>query len=209
MKASSKIRTVLFLTLLFLVQMQIYAGTRISFTSATVVGIPATLCSGNSLLLTLNEVTCQTNGPGGGTYTANYQWQDSPNDADWTNISGATSNTYNASPLSNTYYRCVITITSDPAGCGFGLGVYTTASGLITIASIPSQPGAISGSTSVTPSETGLIYSITAISGATGYTWTLPTGAWSITGGSGTNSITVTAGTAGEDGDITVTADNS
>lgn len=66
----------------------------------------------------------------------------------------------------------------------------------------PAQPGTISGNTSVC-SSTSQTYTITAVSGATSYTWTLPSG-WS--GSSTTNSITTTAGSAG--GTITVKANN-
>ena len=55
---------------------------------------------------------------------------------------------------------------------------------------------------------TGQAYSISAVTNATTYTWTVPTG-WTITGGAGTTSITVTTGTAGQNGNISVTAGNS
>lgn len=67
----------------------------------------------------------------------------------------------------------------------------------------PSQPGAISGPTTVCNGATNT-YSITPVSGATSYTWTLPSG-W--TGTSTTNSINATAGATG--GNITVTANNT
>jgi len=66
----------------------------------------------------------------------------------------------------------------------------------------PTQPGTISGPTGVCGGTTH-IYSITPVSGATSYTWTLPSG-WS--GSSTTNSISATAGTAG--GTIYVFASN-
>lgn len=67
----------------------------------------------------------------------------------------------------------------------------------------PAQPGAITGTTSVC-SGSSQTYSIAAVSGATDYIWTLPSG-W--TGSSTTTSITVTAGAAG--GNITVAAHNA
>lgn len=73
---------------------------------------------------------------------------------------------------------------------------------------IPATPGAISGTAAVCPSIAGLVYSVTAVPYASTYTWTVPTG-WTITGGAGTTSITVTSGTAGQNGNITVTAGNS
>jgi len=67
----------------------------------------------------------------------------------------------------------------------------------------PSQPAAITGST--TPCAGTLqTYTVAAVSGATLYTWSLPSG---FTGTSNTNSITVTTGAAS--GTISVSADNS
>ena len=71
----------------------------------------------------------------------------------------------------------------------------------------PAQPAAITGNSSVCPAATGLVYSVSAVPNATSYNWTVPTG-WTITGGAGTSSITVTAGSAGQNGNITVTAIN-
>jgi len=67
----------------------------------------------------------------------------------------------------------------------------------------PAQPGAISGPENICQG-TDNMYSISAVAGATSYTWTLPAG-WS--GSSTTTSIQVTAGTSG--GNISVTANNS
>lgn len=45
-----------------------------------------------------------------------YQWQSSPdNIVAYSNISGATSSTYIASPTSSTYYRCVVTCSTGPS----------------------------------------------------------------------------------------------
>ncbi|MFN5879480.1 MAG: hypothetical protein ACK44B_11460, partial [Flavobacteriales bacterium] len=72
----------------------------------------------------------------------------------------------------------------------------------------PATPGAIAGTATQCPALTGQTYSIAAVTNATTYTWTVPTG-WTITAGAGTTSITVTTGTAGQNGNITVTAGNS
>lgn len=53
------------------------------------------------------------------------------------------------------------------------------------------------------PGQTGITFTITAVTNATSYNWTLP-GTATITGGSGTTSITVTWGTTS--GNVTVTA---
>lgn len=72
----------------------------------------------------------------------------------------------------------------------------------------PATPGAISGTTAQCPARTGQIYSISSVTNATTYTWTVPSG-WSVTAGQGTTSVTVTTGAAGQNGNITVTAGNS
>ncbi|TRX03182.1 T9SS type A sorting domain-containing protein [Flavobacterium gawalongense] len=87
--------------------------------------------------------------------------------------------------------------------CGTS-GASTT--GNITPTTAPETPGAITGSPSVCASVTGVTYSISAVSGATSYIWSVPSGA-SITSGQGTTSITVTFGSTS--GNISVTANNA
>ena len=69
----------------------------------------------------------------------------------------------------------------------------------------PAVPVSISGPTSVCPGATNT-YSITAIPGATSYSWVVPGGS-TINSGQGTTSISVTAG--GTSGNISVQACNS
>jgi hypothetical protein len=83
-------------------------------------------------------------------------------------------------------------------GCGSGASSQTT----VTPSNAPAQPGLITGNTSFCQGNT-LSYSISAVSGATSYTWTLPSG-WS--GSSSTTSISTTAGSTS--GNISVTANN-
>jgi beta-glucanase (GH16 family) len=68
---------------------------------------------------------------------------------------------------------------------------------------LPAQPGAISGNTSVTAGSTQT-YSIAVVANATSYTWSLPSG-WS--GSSTSTSITTTVGATG--GTVSVRANNS
>ena len=74
---------------------------------------------------------------------------------------------------------------------------------LICVVCTPAQPGTIYGSAAVCNSSTHT-YSISAVSGASDYTWNLPSG-W--TGSSTSTSITATAGSAG--GTISVTANDT
>ncbi|KAA5549086.1 ice-binding family protein [Adhaeribacter rhizoryzae] len=86
-------------------------------------------------------------------------------------------------------------------------GPSATKSLAVTPTNKPEAPGEITGTTSQPcASQSSLTYSIAAVAGATSYTWSVPSG-WSITGGQGTTSITVTAGTTA--GNISVAAVNS
>jgi PKD-like domain len=76
----------------------------------------------------------------------------------------------------------------------------------ITVSSIPATPASITGSATQSPTVSAT-YS-TSVSGATSYTWTVPTG-WTINSGQSTSSITVTTGTVGQNGNVAVTATNS
>ena len=76
----------------------------------------------------------------------------------------------------------------------------------LAISGAPSATTTLTGPASVCPSAAGLVYSTAAVTGATSYTWTVPTGA-SITAGSGTSSITVKWGTVA--GSVTVKAGNT
>ena len=69
-----------------------------------------------------------------------------------------------------------------------------------------SAPGSITGITSPCQNATGIAYSISSVTGATGYNWTVPTGA-TIASGQGTTAITVNFGTVS--GNVCVTADNT
>jgi hypothetical protein len=82
-------------------------------------------------------------------------------------------------------------------------GTSFASSQLVSVITIPATPGTISGTTTICSGSTNT-YSVTPISGATSYNWTLPTG-W--TGTSTTNSISTTA--SATSGSISVTATNT
>jgi hypothetical protein len=85
-------------------------------------------------------------------------------------------------------------------------GTSTPSTIFVSIYAPPSAPGAIEGLTTVCGSSTSEYYYVNPVSGATSYTWTVPSGA-SVTSGSTTNAITVSYGTTS--GNITVKANNT
>ena len=75
----------------------------------------------------------------------------------------------------------------------------------IGVITVPATPPTISGPSAPTI-NTSTNYSITAVSGASSYTWTVPSG-WIINSGQGTTAINVTAGSNA--GNVMVTATNT
>ncbi|HRI20515.1 MAG TPA: hypothetical protein PLA68_06155, partial [Panacibacter sp.] len=63
-----------------------------------------------------------------------------------------------------------------------------------TLSAIPAPPGIITGPTSITANQTGMIYSVPQVAGVN-YTWTVP-GSATILGGQNTSSVTVKWGAA-------------
>jgi trimeric autotransporter adhesin len=103
-------------------------------------------------------------------------------------------------PATEYHFRCV--------GTGPGGTIYGEDMMFISDCPTPGPAGQITGQQDVCVNETGVVYSIDPIYLATGYNWTVPSGA-TITGGSNTNSITVTFTTTAVNGNITVNGTNS
>jgi len=98
------------------------------------------------------------------------------------------------------HFRCVGV---NAGGIAYGADmVFNTA-----CPSIP-VPGAISGPTAVCQNQNGITYSIAQVTNASGYTWTVPTGA-TISGGQGSTSINVNYSTTAVSGNVTVTPTNA
>lgn len=83
-----------------------------------------------------------------------------------------------------------------------------TKTNYITVIATPGTPTGITGSTAICAGTTAVIYSISAVTFATNYVWTVPAGA-SITSGGGTTSITVNYSTSAVSGNVTVYAANT
>jgi hypothetical protein len=88
--------------------------------------------------------------------------------------------------------------------CGVGLATDTIQ---LTVNPLPDVAGVISGPTAVCEGTSGVVYSVSAITYATSYSWSVPPGAV-ITAGVGTNTITVDYTNATASGDVTVVGVN-
>ncbi|MFV5697720.1 hypothetical protein ACM55H_05065, partial [Flavobacterium sp. ZT3R17] len=84
-------------------------------------------------------------------------------------------------------------------------GLLSGSQPIVTVCSPVNAVGVIAGATIFCPNQTGVAYSISAVSGATNYIWTVPAGA-TVTSGQGTTSITVNFGTTS--GNVSVTPSN-
>ncbi len=147
-----------------------------------------TICVGTAV----NYTASLTNGGA----SPNYQWQ-----INGTNV-GTNSTLFSTSGLTNgQVVTCVLT---SNANCASPTNA-TANSISMTVNSVPSIPGVISGNTSVCSNSTGNTYSIVSLPNATSYAWTVPVGA-TITSGQGTNSINVDFGTGS--GSVSVNASN-
>jgi len=125
-----------------------------------------------------------------------YTWS-APSGASVASGQGTTSITVNYSCSANSGS---ITVTPSSASCS---GTSTNLA--VTVTSVGAA-GPISGPTPVCAEQAAVGYSISAVSGATTYTWIVPSGAM-ITSGQGTTSITVTWGSTA--GSVQVTPANA
>lgn len=89
--------------------------------------------------------------------------------------------------------------------CGNGLPSPPYA---VSITPLPDPAETITGQPEVCQNTTGVVYSVELIANATSYTWTIPSGAIIVNGGT-TNAITVDFGLGASSGNITVAGINS
>jgi len=133
--------------------------------------------------------------------------QESLNGTSWTTLRTVTSlSSSNAqftdSPLSTSrYFRWIYTTKTSG---NIGMGTINITAGVAT----PSQPGSISGTSVQAFNATSQTYSVSTVANASTYSWSVPSG-WTISSGSGTNSIAVSVGCSAVSGNISVTAANS
>lgn len=124
------------------------------------------ICNGNSTTLTLSGYTAGST----------FQWQSSANNTTWSNIGGATSATYNASPSGDTYYRVIVTNGCSVNSSSFLLDVSNSTAGTASASST-----SICSGSSLTMTLSGYNGSIQWQSSSNGSTWTNIGGATSST----------------------------
>lgn len=117
-----------------------------------------------------------------------------------TSPSGTISCTIPAGTLQANAYRIRV-VASAPAVTGSDNGT------ALTVYAAVGAAATITGSSAVCQGQSGLVYSIPAVSNASSYAWTLPSG-FSISSGAGTNSITVSVSASAVSGAITVLPSN-
>ncbi|MEI6061545.1 MAG: T9SS type A sorting domain-containing protein, partial [Bacteroidota bacterium] len=78
----------------------------------------------------------------------------------------------------------------------------------VTVNTLPSSAGTVNGTNTVCQGSAGIVYSLSAVTGATSYSWTVPAGATIVSGGT-TNNISVDFGMSATSGNITVNGVNN
>ncbi|MBY0426386.1 MAG: hypothetical protein K2Q22_12165, partial [Cytophagales bacterium] len=157
--------------------------------SVSILSTTTTICSGNNVIFNATPVF--------GGASPSYQWKNNG-----VNIPGATGSSFSISSLSGGNFISVVMTSS--ASCT-SISTATSNGISIQINASPSAPSSISGLNSVC-SGASATYSISTVSGASSYAWTVPSGA-TILSGQGTNSIILTHGTTS--GTVAVRAINS
>jgi hypothetical protein len=148
--------------------------------------IPVTTCVGSSFGLSVGA---------SGKAPLSYEWKKDGS------VVGTNSSSYTVSSASTTNAGSYsVTVTGS-------CGIVTSNSAVVSVNIIPSRPGSISTSGNNCPGSS-MSFNISAVQGASTYTWSVPTG-WTINSGQGSTAITATLGAAGQNGNVTVTAGNA
>jgi RHS repeat-associated protein len=130
-----------------------------------------------------------------------FKWQESTDGINWTDIPNASNSTYIVPGTANNnghHYHCIVT----------GSGSVTSNSALLTVNLLPVAAGTITGSTLICKNQTAVPYNVPPITNATGYTWSLPSGA-TIAMGANSPSIKVDYSSAATSGNVSVYGTNS
>ncbi|MBK7173709.1 MAG: T9SS type A sorting domain-containing protein [Bacteroidales bacterium] len=165
--------------------------------NVSVGALPVPTITGDNAVCEDSDYYTYTTEPG----MTNYVWAMSPGSGTMTWVTGSNE----------------VMIFWTTSGAKFVSVSYTNASGCsaaaptvfnVTVSPVPSAAGTITGTTTLCQGTSGVTYTTTAISGATSYSWTVPTGATIVTGAT-TTSITVDYGSTAVSGLVTVAGSNA
>jgi hypothetical protein len=166
-------------------------------TPGTVLGQVNTLCGVTSVTYSFNTAVAGA---------ISYTWR--------TNIVGALLNGQ-ASPvtINAPTQSVVLTFPANWTGTGniyvkANNGCGSSAEKTVALTSRPAAPAAINGSTTQCTGATNQTYSVAAVTGATSYTWTMPTGV-TLVSGQGTSTIVVNFNATAANRSLKVVANNS
>lgn len=161
----------------------------------TVLPLPVPTIAGNTVACESSVYLDYTTEPG----MTNYQWSISPNSGYYsvtgTNLTTVFWTTPGTSWVSVTY--------TDANGCTALPGNY-----YVTVNPLPVAPGTINGQTSLCAGTNSVTYTVAPVTGATSYTWAVPSGA-TIVSGTGSNTIMVNYGATAASGNVSVSAQNA
>jgi hypothetical protein len=166
----------------------VYANTAVPTSPSAITGAVNNVCAGSTQTYTCTAVAA----------AASYTWT-APTNA--TIVSGQGTQTVSISFASNFGASGSVSVRS--VNC-FGQSTART----LTVYNIPGTPGTIAGATTNVCGGTVLTYSVAAVPGASSYTWTAPTNT-TIVSGQGTNSISLSIGSAFVSGSLSVRAVSS
>jgi hypothetical protein len=166
----------------------VYANTAAPTSPSSISGPSINVCAGSTQTYTCTSVAA----------AASYQWT-APTNA--TIVSGQGTQTVTVSYAANFGASGSLSVRSQ--NC-FGLSTVRA----LTVYNIPGTPGTIAGTVNNVCSGNVLTYSVTAVPGATSYTWTAPTNT-TIVSGQGTNSISLSIGSTFTTGTLSVRAVSS
>jgi beta-glucanase (GH16 family) len=163
----------------------VYANTAVPTSPSSISGPSINVCAGSTQTYTCTAVAA----------AASYQWT-APTNA--TIVSGQGTQTVTVSYAANFGASGSLSVRSQ--NC-FGLSTVRA----LTVYNIPGTPGTIAGAVNNVCSGNVLTYSVTAVPGASSYTWTAPTNT-TIVSGQGTNSISLSIGSTFTTGTLSVVA---
>jgi len=145
------------------------------------VSVPGTITPASGSVACPNDVKNYSCGASGG--AATYSWTLGGSAAPITSGQGTQNVQVTFPPAFTSAQLCV----TAALACG---GSSTSAPRCMTISKNPVVPGPMTGPSKICPGATGVVYSITTVTGASGYNWTSPAGT-TIASGQNTTSITV------------------